>query len=543
VLELQQEEKPISIAGTVYHDTDLDLSQDAGEAGIAGVTLDLWKKDASGNFVNTGHSTTTDANGDYEFGTGLDLKPGTYQVRETQPSGYFSVGAMPGTVEGATVGTTVAGNKERLTEITIPKGDQHAVDYDFAEALPASISGYVYHDKDNDGLREAGEFGLPGELVHVIPIDTIAPQSTIIVATDASGFYQADHLAPGTYRVIEVLQPLGYLDGLDAAGSVDGSVRGVAVNPGDEINAIQLLGGDDGVDARDVRHEAPLRRDLAGGGGRPVLEGGRAEGVGPGHRDVLDGAARVVHHPGAEGDHVARPDAGGAALDAQLGAREGRHVVDDAPVHAVDVGGDLDRAGAVGRDVAEDVHGGDLRVGRAPDDRGLRPLAPVGVHRASPVGQGRSGVEAPRLRRDLDAVDPGPAHRDGNPEGEGLGARPRRGSDQLVLAHGQGPDLAAPDPEGVPGADQPHRRVHDTARSVQGDDLDRRCLAHPERQPVGGGPEADRLGGVLGEQGKGGRDAAQGGDGPEEEGPDERTGARGAVHGVHRLHHMTPVVF
>src|SRR5690606_31713090 len=137
------------------HDRDLDLRQDPGENGLANVTLALWKKEGN-TFVFTGHTTKTNAQGDYRFGESLDLLPGVYQVRETQPSGFLSVGATPGTVNGTPSGSTVAGNRDILTEITIPLGDMHAVDYDFAEAQPASISGYVYHDRDNDGIRDAG---------------------------------------------------------------------------------------------------------------------------------------------------------------------------------------------------------------------------------------------------------------------------------------------------------------------------------------------------------------------------------------------------
>ncbi len=142
-LQLKQVPKPISLAGTVYYDNDMDLTQDPQDVGLSGVRLELWKKEGSG-YVNTGHRTTTDAQGNYKFGVELKLTPGTYQVRETQPEGYLSVGAVPGSIAGVgTVGQIVAGDKDVLTEITIEKGDQHAVDLDFAEVEPVSISGHV----------------------------------------------------------------------------------------------------------------------------------------------------------------------------------------------------------------------------------------------------------------------------------------------------------------------------------------------------------------------------------------------------------------
>ena len=46
-----------------------------------------------------------------------------------------------GTVAGAPTNSVVASNRDILSEITIPLGNQHAIDYDFAEAQPAAISG------------------------------------------------------------------------------------------------------------------------------------------------------------------------------------------------------------------------------------------------------------------------------------------------------------------------------------------------------------------------------------------------------------------
>ena len=113
---------------------------------------------------------------------------------------------------------------------------------------PASISGYVYADTDNDGIRDAGERGLAGITVQVIPVDTLEPQQTVNLVTNAQGYYEATNLSPGTYRIVEVQQPAAYLDGLDTAGTVDGVTRGTAVNPGDNIEDIFLGGGTRGIE-------------------------------------------------------------------------------------------------------------------------------------------------------------------------------------------------------------------------------------------------------------------------------------------------------
>jgi serine-aspartate repeat-containing protein C/D/E len=247
MLPLQQVPLPVTLAGTVFHDMNLNLVQEPGEEGIAGVTLALWRKEGE-TYVDTLITTQTDVNGNYLFGLDLNLLPGTYQVVEAQPAGYYSVGAIPGTVESLAVGQTVPGDFDVLTEIVLPLGDQHAIDYDFAEAQPASISGYVYHDRNNNGLREPGEEGIPNVAIQVVPVTTIAPQPPIFVTTDSEGFYEAVGLVPGTYKVTEPEQPTGFFDGLDTAGTVNGIVVGAAVNPGDRIEGVFLGGNKSGIE-------------------------------------------------------------------------------------------------------------------------------------------------------------------------------------------------------------------------------------------------------------------------------------------------------
>ncbi|QDV69892.1 Serine-aspartate repeat-containing protein D precursor [Rosistilla carotiformis] len=247
LVTLQQAPKPISIAGTVYLDNDLNLVQSGSEKGIADVSLHLYLlNETSGQFESTGHSTKTDANGDYRFGTELGLLPGTYRIEETQPTGLFSVGAVPGTIDGSVIGTVL--NDDVLTGIEIPLGDLHAVDYDFAEADPAKISGFVYRDDDDDGIKDVGEVGLGGVTIRLIPVDTIAPEEIVETTTAADGSYSFTNLAPGRYRVVETVMPHDLSDGLDTAGTVDGILVGAAVNPGDEINDIDLQGGSVGID-------------------------------------------------------------------------------------------------------------------------------------------------------------------------------------------------------------------------------------------------------------------------------------------------------
>ncbi len=238
--------KPISIAGTVWIDDNLNLRREATEGVLPGVEVSLWRKDISGRFVDTGFKQVTDRDGKYLFPTSLGLLPGEYQVNESQPRGFFSVGAVPGQVNSQTVGR--ATTDDVLSGIDIPLGDLHAVNYDFAEARPAQVSGFVYRDDNDNARRDTGEQGLAGVRVRLVPIDTITTQSPLETTTASDGSYSFSALSPGRYDIVEVTQPAELTDGRDTAGTVDGRAVGRADDPGDAIRGVDLPGGGRGVE-------------------------------------------------------------------------------------------------------------------------------------------------------------------------------------------------------------------------------------------------------------------------------------------------------
>ena len=238
--------KPISLSGTVYVDNNLNLTQETAEKGIPNVTLELFRLQ-NGNYVTTGHTTTTNLLGQYAFGVNLGLQPGTYQVREVQPNGYLSVGAMKGLLNGNELGKTVSGNKDILTDISIPLGDSHGTRLDFAEAQPVTIRGVVYSDLDDDGVRENGEIGIGGIEIQIVSIETISGTINQTIRTNSDGSYRFEGPPPGRYQVIQREQPVGYLDGKDTPGTINGQTRGRStVN--DQITEIDLRGAEEGVD-------------------------------------------------------------------------------------------------------------------------------------------------------------------------------------------------------------------------------------------------------------------------------------------------------
>ncbi len=237
VFSMEQTPLPVSVSGTVFEDVDLDNSQDSGEPGLAGVSLSLQQL-VDGNYTNTGRTTVTAADGSYRF---ADLLPGTYRVVETQPSGYYSVGASAGNVSGTIRGSVL--DSDTITGIEL-LGGEDSVDNDFAEAAPARLSGHVYHDADNDGVFDSGEAGIAGATVQAIRVLTDGSVAeTLSTTTAADGSWAVTNLRPGSWKVVEVT-PSGYLDGLDAAGNAGGTAQ----NPGDAITGIRLFSGQAGED-------------------------------------------------------------------------------------------------------------------------------------------------------------------------------------------------------------------------------------------------------------------------------------------------------
>ena len=120
----------------------------------------------------------------------------------------------------------------------------NCVNNNFAISQPAALSGYVYYDANDDGQREAGEPGIGGVTLQLVPINVVGtpPSAPIQVVTAADGSYSVTGLNPGTWEVDEVTQPAGYLDGVDRAGTAGG----LAINPGDKIENINLGNGQSG---------------------------------------------------------------------------------------------------------------------------------------------------------------------------------------------------------------------------------------------------------------------------------------------------------
>lgn len=210
-----------SIAGRVWLDVDNDGVVDAGETGIANVSVVLTGTDQTGAPVNL--TTTTGPDGTYSF-TGLVA--GNYTVTEpTQPTGTLN----GRTVAGSAAGTPSAPAVVPSTINAIALGvNQAATGYNFGEIQPASVSGRVYHDHDDDGRIDAGETGIAGVTITLTGNADDGRPVSLTTVTDANGAYAFLDVRPGTYTVTEPTQPANTTNGLTTPGNIGGVPMGTA---------------------------------------------------------------------------------------------------------------------------------------------------------------------------------------------------------------------------------------------------------------------------------------------------------------------------
>lgn len=196
---------PISVGNFVWRDVDEDGIQDAGEPGMAGVTVQLWNA-AKTQLID---SATSNASGIYEL---MAPGAGDYRVRVLLPSmdAEFSpknLGASDltdsdvnptGTDFGFTDPYTFASNVISITSI----------DAGIVLPSPVDIGDFVWDDLDKDGVQDTNEPGVPGIVVQLWndARNDLLDQTT----TDPAGNYVL--LAPdaGAYRVRVVLGGTDY---------------------------------------------------------------------------------------------------------------------------------------------------------------------------------------------------------------------------------------------------------------------------------------------------------------------------------------------
>lgn len=235
-----------SLSGFVYFDADNDGVKDGSETGIQFVDVTVTGTDHLNNPVNT--TVQTDANGNYFFG---DLRPGTYTITQTQPA----AGTAPGSrdyLDGTDAIGTPGGNtaNDVFSNIVLPlTSEVDGANNNFGELIEAELSGFVYHDANNNGVKDLGEAGLVGIDVTLSGTDDNGVIANQTVQTGGDGSFSFDDLRPGEYSLTHVQvtgnAPSGraYIDGRDT----DGSLANGNVTVNEVTSSVNVVAGDIGT--------------------------------------------------------------------------------------------------------------------------------------------------------------------------------------------------------------------------------------------------------------------------------------------------------
>ena len=196
------------ISDRVWNDVNGNGVQDAGEPGLAGVSVTLKACD-SGVVFGT---TVSDLNGMYEF----DAPPGCYVVAFGVPPGMSATLANIGSdYTDSDIDQSGETGKYWLNSgVTTFSADAGFI------GQPSAIGDFVWDDANGNGRQDSGEVGLAGVDV-VLKTASGVPVGT--TTTDATGKYSFDNVAPGSYSVEFFNVPGGFVPTLQNAAGTDDS--------------------------------------------------------------------------------------------------------------------------------------------------------------------------------------------------------------------------------------------------------------------------------------------------------------------------------
>jgi len=204
------------LAGRVYDDLD-NSGVDDGEPGIGGVAVRLTGIDDKGAAVD--RLLATDLDGSFLFD---DLRPGTYNLTESQPTMYLDGDEMAGSAGG------IIGD-DQIFDIMIGTDDPDTSGYRFGEIKPSHIQGLVWEDFNNDGEVNFNEKAIGdndpnvGVTILIAGTDDRGNSVNRSTTTDEDGSFMFIDLRPSDTNgyTLQEIQPIEYDDGLDSLGKVN----------------------------------------------------------------------------------------------------------------------------------------------------------------------------------------------------------------------------------------------------------------------------------------------------------------------------------
>ncbi|MBD9370835.1 SdrD B-like domain-containing protein [Xanthomonas sp. XNM01] len=224
------DESPVQVAtaarlgGRVFVDSNDNGDQDAGDTGIAGVTVRLTGTDRNGNTIDV--STVTDASGDYLFASLPPSDAAGYTLTQTQPAGYDNGLPQPNVARtvrnGVSTGTTPAGADYSVANtastsviggVVLASGAE-GVQFDFPEFQGVSLSGVVYEDVDRNDTYGGSDLPIANATVELLVWNPATSAYDLVTSTttQADGSYSFPGLRPSSRYAVRQPLPTGYVN-------------------------------------------------------------------------------------------------------------------------------------------------------------------------------------------------------------------------------------------------------------------------------------------------------------------------------------------
>ena len=239
-----------SAIGTVTNDDSATISIGSAKvieptSGTSTITFPITMTQPADVDVTVTYTFTNGSTADADFGTLTKTGTVVIPAGKTAPDSplTFTVAsdAIDEPDETFTVtlsNPTFAGGGNR--NVTIPAASATGTGTIQEDPGTAKLSGFAYVDGNNNGVKDAGEVGIPGVTVTLNGTPTGGAAVTLTAMTADDGSYSFTGLTGGTYSITQT-QPATMFDGTDTVGTQGGTLAN------DKISAITLDAGEVGT--------------------------------------------------------------------------------------------------------------------------------------------------------------------------------------------------------------------------------------------------------------------------------------------------------